>query len=132
MVLLPAPDMPVNQMVTPLCMPHYRSIGGEVNAAFLTGVLFPPPAAGAFGLTCAHRPRAAPTTDAAVAAGVERVHRHVVLMDILVHVCGAPIGQRVELDAAIGLLNFGHSGPGFRLVAAQAGGPGSQRAQFPA
>src|SRR5450432_1435408 len=104
MVLLPAPDMPVNQRVNPLCMPGYRSIGGEMDAAFLLGVFFPPPAAGAFGLTFAHGPRAGRTADAGVAARIKRMHRHVMLADILVHLFGAPIGQGADLDAAIGLL----------------------------
>src|SRR5579864_5349360 len=84
-VLLPAPESPVNHSTKPLCTPasqhlieqHVDSpldpaVGGEMNAALFVGALFPPPASGALrgaGFDCAHAGVAA---DTGIAAGVER------------------------------------------------------------
>src|SRR5437762_7070864 len=64
MVLLPAPERPVNQRTKPLCTPGFQdllekhvdgalhaAVGGDVNAALFVGVLLPPPASGALALT---------------------------------------------------------------------------------
>src|ERR1051325_10824514 len=45
-VLFPAPDMPVNHRVKPLCTPYFP-VRGEMDTALLGGVAFPPPAPGA-------------------------------------------------------------------------------------
>src|SRR5579859_3167426 len=110
MVLLPAPESPVNQMTNPLCTPasqhlieqHVNSplhpaVGGEMNAALFVGVLFPPPASGALGgagLDCA---RAGIAADTGITSRVKRMTRHIVTADVFVYLLGGPIGQWAKL-----------------------------------
>src|SRR5438445_7237529 len=110
MVLLPAPESPVNQSTKPLCTPasqhlfeqHVDSplgsaVGGGVNAALLVGVLLPPPAAGALLFACFNRARARIAADTGVAARVEGMARDIVQANVFVHLAGGPVGQRADL-----------------------------------
>src|SRR5258708_38378315 len=67
MVLLPAPESPVNQSTKPLCTmvsQHFleqhvdgaldSAVGGEVDAALFVGILFPPPPPGPLALPVLH------------------------------------------------------------------------------
>src|SRR5438876_16939 len=98
MVLLPAPESPVNHRTKPLCTPvsqnlfeqHvdgplYSALGGEMNAALLVCVLLPPPAAGALALPGFERARAGIAANAGIAAPVEWMAGDVVLADVVVH-----------------------------------------------
>src|SRR4030095_2904690 len=103
MVLLPAPESPVNHRTKPLCTPASQNlfkqhidgalcsaVGGEVDTAFLVGFLFPPPAAGALALPGFHRTRAGIAADAGIPTRIERMARDVVLADVLVYLRGSP------------------------------------------
>src|SRR6267142_876382 len=98
MVLLPAPESPVNQRTKPLCTPAsqnlfeqhvdgplHSAVGGEVNPALLVGVLFPPPAAGALALPGFDRARTGVAADAGIATPVEWMTRDIVLADVVVY-----------------------------------------------
>ena len=63
-------------------------LGGEVNAALLVGILFPPPAAGALAFPGFHGAGAGVAADAGVAPPVERMARDVVPADVLVYLLG--------------------------------------------
>src|ERR1039458_5903145 len=139
-VLLPAPLMPVNHTVKPLCISlisasatisRHRAIGGEVNSTFLFGILFPPPAPRALAFAGLHGTRTGRATDARVAPRVQRMLRNVVPRQVLLHARCVPIGQGTDFHAAIGAaLYFGNATAGFALIAAQAGGPGLEGCQF--
>src|ERR1035437_6856052 len=139
-VLLPAPLMPVNHNVKPLCISfvspsaaisRHRTIGGEVNSTFLLGVLFPPPASRPLALAGLNGARTGCATDARVAPRVQQMHRNAVLRDVLLHPRRAPIGQGTDFHPAVrAALNFGNGAAGFALVAAQTGGPGLERCEF--
>src|ERR1022692_4201529 len=139
-VLLPAPLMPVNHSVKPLCISlisasaaisRHRAIGGEVNSTLLFGVLFPPPAPSALAFAGLHGARTGRATDARVAPRVQRMHRNVVPRDVLLHAPCAPIGQGTDFHPAVGAaLYFGNATAGVALIAAQSGGPGLKGCQF--
>src|SRR5438046_2001387 len=95
-VLLPAPESPVNQSTKPLCTPVaqdlfeqnvdralHTAVGGEVYAALLFGLLLPPPASCALGLSRLHGPGARIAADARIAPRIERMARHIVLANII-------------------------------------------------
>src|ERR1035441_7612535 len=138
-VLLPAPLMPVNHNVKPLCISfvsataaisRHRTIGGEVNSTFLFGVLFPPPASRSLALAGLNGARTGRATDARVAPRVQRMHRNLVPREVLLHARCAPIGQGTDFHPALGAaLYFGNATAGFALVAAQAGCPGLERSE---
>src|SRR5260370_28185883 len=100
-----------------------------MNAALFSGVLFPPPASSACVFTRLNRPRARSTADARVTRGVERMHRHVVLPDIITHLRGSPIGQRIQLQFSVDLLHLAHIHPRIILFAPQPSHPRAQPAQ---
>src|ERR1035438_2744488 len=139
-VLLPAPLMPVNHTVKPLCISivsasaaisRHRAIGGEVNSTLLFGVLFPPPAPSALAFAGLHGARTGRATDARVAPRVQGMHRNLVPRQVLLHARRAPIGQGTDFHPAVGAaLYFGNAAAGFALIAAQAGGPGLEGFQF--
>src|SRR3984893_8365577 len=79
-VLLPAPESPVNQRTKPLCTPASQhlieqhvdgplrpTVGGEMNAALFIGVLFPPPSSSTLGGASFPRARAGVAADTGVA-----------------------------------------------------------------
>src|SRR5258708_14710091 len=83
MVLLPAPESPVNQSTKPLCTmisQHFleqhvdgaldSAVGGEMDPALFVGLLFPPPAPRAPALPGFHRARAGGATDAGAGARI--------------------------------------------------------------
>src|SRR6266576_541539 len=73
-----------------------------VHAALLGRIRLPPPAAGAVVLALADRARAGCAADRRVALGVERVHRYVVLAQVLPDLPLRPLGERVQLhDRAV-------------------------------
>src|SRR5947209_15022313 len=129
-VLLPAPDIPVNQSVNPSCMAHDRSVGRKMDAAFFLGALFPPPAPRPLVFTRAHGARAWRASDAGISAGIKRMHRDVVFPDVSFHLLGSPVGQRTDFNAAVGLFYFRHGSAARRLRAPQPRRPGPQTAQF--
>src|ERR1019366_4068279 len=139
-VLLPAPLMPVNHNVKPLCISfvstsaaisRHRTIGVEVNSTFLFRILFPPPASRALALAGLNGARTGRATDARVAPRVQGMHRNLVPREVLLHARCAPIGQGTDFHPAVGAaLHFGNATAGFALIAAQAGGPGLQGFQF--
>src|SRR5262245_62161848 len=115
MVLLPAPDMPVNQSVKPLCMrlreklleqyvdPALRlSVRREVKTAFLLRVRFPPPAARALivAVRRTYSTRAGRAAYARIAPRVKGVHRDAVGFDVLPYLRGRPVGQRTDFGLA--------------------------------
>src|ERR1019366_2769899 len=138
-VLLPAPLMPVNHNVKPLCISlisasaaisRDRTIGGEVNSAFLFGVLFPPPAPRALAFAGLYGACTGRATDARVAPRVQGMHRNLVPREVLLHARRAPVGQGTDFHPALGAaLNFGNGAAGLALIAAQAGGPGLEGCQ---
>ena len=140
-VLLPAPLIPVNHNVNPLCISSScvsgncarrltLAVGGEMNSAFLLGVFFPPPAPGAFAFARFDRARARRAPDAGVAARVQRMHRHIVARDVFLHLLGRPVGQRIELDAPFLPFHLRHRRARLRLFAAQSRRPRLQRFQL--
>ena len=71
-----------------------------------------------------HRARARRAADAREGLRVEAVHRHVVVADVLPHLVGRPVGERVDLpDPAVALveLDLADVVPRHVLIAAQAG-----------
>src|SRR5260370_37090334 len=105
MVLLPAPESPVNHRTKPLCTrasqhllqqyvdgPLRPAIGSEMNAALFIRVLFPPPASSALRSASLNRARAGIAPDTGVAPRVERMTRYIVSANVLVYLLGGPIG----------------------------------------
>src|SRR5471030_29581 len=129
-VLLPAPDSPVNQSVNPLCIARYGPVRRKMDAALFPGVFFPPPAPRPFAFFRANGACARLTSDTGIPARVERMHRHIVFADVFLHLLRTPIGQWVDLDSAVRLLYFGNAGARSRLCAPQPRCPCPQRAQF--
>src|SRR5204863_5149782 len=69
-----------------------------VHAALLRRVRLPPPAPGSIVLALRDSARARRAADRRVALRVERVHRHLVLAQVVPHLALRPLGERVELD----------------------------------
>src|SRR5258708_5225437 len=144
MVLLPAPESPVNQRTKPLCTPAsqnlfeqhvdgplHSAVGGEVNAALLVGVLFPPPAAGALALSGFDGARARIAANTGIAAPVEWMARDVVPADVVVHLLWGPIGERADLYRRRVRIHLAHIGARIVLRAPQPDCPGFQFPQLP-
>src|SRR5436190_3497255 len=99
-------------------------LDGAVHAALLGRVDFPPPAPAARIGAQGDRSGARRAGDRAVALGVERVHGHVVRLDVVLHLFFGPVGQRVDLHQPavvvvdLHLTDVGAAGP---LIAAQPG-----------
>src|SRR5262245_20920539 len=104
MVLLPAPESPVNQRTKPLCTPAsqhlldqhihgplHSAVGGKVNTALLVAVPLPPPTAGALTLAWFDSARARIAADAGIAARVEGMARNIVQANVFVHLRGCPV-----------------------------------------
>ena len=94
----------------PAARPPGRSPARDVQAAFLLGVLLPPPAAGALGLAGRDGARAGRAADRGEAAVVQRVVRE--------RRCRAtksatssprPVGERIELDEAARRVDLGQA-----------------------
>src|SRR5438552_684436 len=134
-VVLPAPDRPVNQRVNPR-----RSIsvialldewGVDVNPAFeLVGA---GPAARPLALPRLHGPRARDAPDRRVPGVVQRVVRDLVHVEVGLHALRVPVDERLDLPDAVPLAPFdaARAGPGRRLLAADAGDPGVVAAERP-
>src|SRR5215510_13747092 len=69
-----------------------------VQAAFLLVVLFPPPAAGALGLTLLHCARAGRAADRQEALIVQRIDRNAVLPHERDDTLARPVEQRIDFD----------------------------------
>src|SRR5438309_5605320 len=116
MVLLPAPDIPVNQTVNPLCIglglfdsarsarlcmtprvpgnlsvARDRPIRSKMYAALFLGAFFPPPASRALVLFRTGGARAGSAPDTGISPRVEGMHRHAVFTDVFLHLLRAPI-----------------------------------------
>src|SRR5438309_11124616 len=99
----------------------------RVQAAFLDLLSLPPPAPGALVLAGLRRARAGRAADRRVAPVVERVARHLVLVDVLPDLRARPGGERRDLgDAAVrGVLRDDRGlGPRRGLVPAEPRDPG--------
>src|SRR2546430_7859481 len=131
-VIREPPPMPVMPISTPTPSPKTMISGSMATCLSLSvqaalGLVLPRPAALAAGA----RVRARCASDRLVAAVVQRVVGQVVLRDEAPHVAIAPVGQRIELPQAVGLvpLELGGVRAGRRLLAAQAGDPRVEAAQ---
>src|SRR5207237_1581057 len=128
MVVLPAPDNPVNHRVKPLrpfsVIALLDQWGVDVNAAFeLVGAGQP---ARSLALTRLHGPRARDAPDRRVPGVVQRVVRDLVDVDVGLDALRVPVDERLDLPDAVPLapLDAARTGPGRRLLAADAGDPG--------
>ena len=96
-----------------------------MQAAFLRGLVFPPPAAGAEILADGDRARARRAADAGHELVVQRVVGHLVQGDVVPDVVPGPVGERIELGAAVAVgLDERDAAAVVGLLAAQAGDPG--------
>src|SRR5262249_51647391 len=139
-VLLPAPDRPVNQRTKPLCTEDFlekhvygalgASVGCEVNAALLVCVQLPPPAPRALVLSGLDRARAGIAADAGVASRIKRMPGYIVEARVLFYLRRGPIGERTDLHGLSTEVDFGGAGAGFVLRAPQSDGPGLQLAEL--
>src|SRR5229473_1705686 len=131
-VIREPPPMPVMPISTPTPSPK-TMISGSIAAPLplsvqaALGLVLPCPAALAAGAGV----RARRAADRLVAAVVQRVVGQVVLRDEAPYVAVAPVGQRVELPQAVGLVPFELGGvrAGGRLLTPQAGDPRVQVAE---
>ncbi|EAU63066.1 hypothetical protein STIAU_4244 [Stigmatella aurantiaca DW4/3-1] len=99
-----------------------RGSAAHVQAALAVGRGLPPPAASALVLVGLHGARAGGAANGGVAAIVEDVVRHAVLLDVAPHLPGAPRDQGVELEEAAVIhvpLEGLYLRPGHGLLAAQ-------------
>src|SRR5436190_3522611 len=133
-VISEPPPMPVMPISTPTPSPKTMISGSMAAASPLAvqaalGLVLPRPAALAAGAGIGAR--RAP--DRLVAAVVQRVVGQVVLRDEPPNIPVAPLGQRIELPQAVGLVPFelGRVCAGRPMLAPQAGHPGVQAAQRP-
>src|SRR5947207_777763 len=139
MVLLPAPESPVNQRTKPLCTrgaqhllqqhvdgPLRASVGGEMNAALLIGVLLPPPASGALGVAGLDCTSAGIAADTGVAARVQRMTRHLVTANVVFDLISGPVGQRAKLHGSSVEIDLADVSAGFILRAPQSYCPSLQ------
>ena len=70
-----------------------------MNAALFLFALFPPPAACPFVFAIERGARAGAATDAGKTFRVERMHRHVVLLRIVLDLLARRVGQRTLIFA---------------------------------
>src|ERR1051326_8326445 len=129
LVLLPAPDIPVSQIVKPLCAPD-RAVLGKMNPAFLAGVFFPPPSPGSFLFAGLDGPRARRASDAGVSLGVQRMDGNAVLLGIGIDLLAGPIRKRADAQTPVDLFYFADARAGRRLLPAQSASPGAKFAQL--
>ena len=96
----------------------------HMQPALLRFLVFPPPAPGAEIFADCDRARARRAADARHELVVQEVERHIVRRDVVPHVVPAPVGERIDLGAAL-VVDFGegHVAAVVRLLAAQAGNP---------
>src|SRR5438128_2211386 len=104
-VVLPAPERPVNHRVKPLrpfsVIALLDEWGVDVNAAF--ELLGAGPPARALALPRPHRPRARDAPDRRVPGVVERVVRDLVDVDVGLDALRAPVDERLDLPDAVPL-----------------------------
>src|SRR2546421_1984564 len=131
-VIRAAAPMPVMPISTPTTSPKTMISGSMATCLSLSvqaalGPVLPRPAALAAGAGI----RARRAADRLVATVVQRVVGQVVLRDEAPYVAVAPVGQRIELPEAVGLVPFELGGvrAGGRLLAAQSGDPRVQVAE---
>src|SRR2546421_11062007 len=134
-VVLPAPESPVNQRVKPLRSFSVIALldewGVDVNAAF--ELLGAGPPARSLALPRLHGPRARDAPDRRVPGVVQRVVRDLVDVDVRLHALRVPVDERLDLPDAVPLapLDAARAGPRGRLLAADAGDPGVVAAERP-
>src|SRR2546423_2490281 len=127
-VVLPAPENPVNQRVNRLRSFSVIALldewGVDVNAAF--ELLGAGPPARSLALPRLHGPRARDAPDRRVPGVVKRVVRDLVDVDVGLDALRVPVDERLDLPDAVPLapLDASRAGPGGRLLAADAGDPG--------
>src|SRR5919205_543469 len=135
MVVLPAPDNPVNQRVKPLrpfsVIALLDQWGVDVNAAFELVGAGPP--ARSLALPRLHGPGARDAPDRRVPGVVQRVVRDLVDLDVGLDALRVPVDERLDLPDAVPLapLDAPRAGPGRRLLAADAGDPGAVAGERP-
>src|SRR5690349_10091207 len=118
-VIREPPPMPVMPISTPTPSPKTMISGSMATPLSLSvqaalGLVLPRPAA----FTAGSGLRAGSAADRLVPLVVQRVAGQVVVRDEAPHVAVAPVGQRVELPQAVGLVPFELGGvrPGGRLL----------------
>src|SRR3989440_7672770 len=127
-VVLPAPESPVNQRVKPLRSFSVIALldewGVDVNAAF--ELLGAGPPARSLALPRLHGPRARDAPDRRVPGVVKRVVRDLVDVDVGLDALRVPVDERLDLPDAVPLapLDAARTGPRRRLLPADAGDPG--------
>src|SRR5688572_13989336 len=130
MVLLPAPDIPVNQIVNPLCTLGCP-VHGEMDAAFFARGVFPPPAAGALVFARQNRTRTRRAADAGISLRIKRVERNVVRLNVMVYLRCRPIRQRADTEPSIDFFDRLDFGPSLTLVPSKACSPRAELSQLP-
>src|SRR2546421_4453762 len=102
-VVLPAPESPVNQRVKPLRSFSVIALldewGVDVNAAF--ELLGAGPPARSLALPRLHGPRARDAPDRRVPGVVKRVVRNLVDVDVGLHALRVPVDERLDLPDAV-------------------------------
>src|SRR5436305_13717426 len=123
-VISEPPPSPVIPMSSPTPSPK-AMISGSIASSLCHRMqaAFGPVLSGPSSLTAGARLGARDAADRVVAPVVQRVVRQLVLGDVPPHIAVAPVRQRVDLPAAVGLvpLELGGAGAGARLLAARAG-----------
>src|SRR5690349_21269997 len=122
-VVLPAPERPVNHSVNPSVIALLDQRCVDVNAAL--ELVRAGPATGALVVTGCDRARARDTADRRVALVVQRVVRNLVHVDVRLHTLRVPVDERLHLPDAIALrpLELLRVCTRRRLLAADAGDP---------
>src|SRR6185436_13537261 len=123
-VVLPAPERPVNHRVNPsgMCLLQWRVFVDPALELVGAG-----PAACALLLVLRDRPGAGNAADRAIPRLVQRVVGNLVHLDVRPDALLVPVRERVHLPDVVALrpLELGRLGPARRLVAADAGDPGA-------
>src|SRR3954465_8918489 len=104
-----------------------------MDAAFLVGVLLPPPAAGPLGLARHHRPCARRAARRRVAVVEQLVIGHFLVPDVVPDAVQGPVGEWVQLDDAAVLaveLDLRDVAPAHPLLAPEARDPCVQRREL--
>ena len=78
-----------------------------MQAAFFLLIFFPPPAAGALRFAHANGTRAGRAADRGKSPVMQGVVGNAVVGDIARHLARAPIGERIDFDEAVRLVEFG-------------------------
>src|SRR2546423_786454 len=88
-----------------------------MDAAFLIGILFPPPPPGALALAGLDASSARSAADAGVPLGIQRMYWNAILNSVVFDLLLCPIRQRTDLDEVTFMGDLRHAGAGFALLA---------------